>query len=74
MDIKVSIISLKKIDLKKVSDYIGTRNVGQVRSHLQKHLIKEKKTKDKNNIISPEKIDNKAKDNNMLCNEENKTQ
>ena len=31
------------IDIKKVSDYIGTRNVGQVRSHLQK--IKQKKEK-----------------------------
>lgn len=35
------------IDLKKVSDYIGTRTVGQVRSHLQKHLIKEKRIKEK---------------------------
>ena len=31
------------LDIKKVSDYIGTRNVGQVRSHLQK--IKQKKEK-----------------------------
>ena len=34
-------------NLKKVSDHIGSRTVGQVRSHLQKHLIKEKKKKAK---------------------------
>lgn len=30
-------------NIKSVTAYIGTRTVGQVRSHLQKHLIKEKK-------------------------------
>ena len=38
-----------KIDLKKVSDYIGTRTLGQVRSHLQKHAIKEQKRKERMN-------------------------
>lgn len=65
---------MNKLDLKKVSDYIGTRNVGQVRSHLQKHLIKEKKKKDKNNITSPDNIDNKVKENNIPDNAQNKPQ
>ena len=30
-----------------MSNYIGTRNIGQVRSHLQKYLIKQKKLKEK---------------------------
>ena len=37
------------IDLKNVSNYIGTRNIGQVRSHLQKYLLKQKKMKEKSN-------------------------
>ena len=30
-----------------MSSYIGTRNIGQVRSHLQKYLLKQKKLKEK---------------------------
>ena len=37
------------IDLKNVSNYIGTRNIGQVRSHLQKYLLKQKKMREKSN-------------------------
>ena len=43
------------IDLKNVSNYIGTRNIGQVRSHLQKYLIKQKKLKEKSKKIVNEK-------------------
>ena len=43
------------IDLKNVSNYIGTRNIGQVRSHLQKYLIKKKKLKEKSKKIVNEK-------------------
>ena len=43
-----------KIDLKQVSEHIKTRNVGQVRSHLQKYLIKEKKKKEIENKIKKE--------------------
>ena len=43
------------IDLKNVSNYIGTRNIGQVRSHLQKYLIKQKKLKEKTKKIVNEK-------------------
>ena len=43
------------IDLKNVSNYIGTRNIGQVRSHLQKYLIKQKKLKEKAKKIVNEK-------------------
>ncbi len=42
-------VRLYKVDLKKVADYIGTRSISQVRSHLQKHQLKIKKTKDKGN-------------------------
>jgi hypothetical protein len=41
--------------LKNVSNYIGTRNIGQVRSHLQKYLIKQKKLKEKSKKIVNEK-------------------
>ena len=63
------------IDLKNVSNYIGTRNIGQVRSHLQKYLLKQKKMKEKSNKIIgnqknngnknnlEEKIDDKNEDN-----------
>jgi hypothetical protein len=43
-----------KIDLKLVSDHIGTRSVLQVRSHLQKIQMREKKKLDKH--ILKEKI------------------
>ena len=43
------------IDLKNVSNYIGTRNIGQVRRHLQKYLIKQKKLKEKSKKIVNEK-------------------
>ena len=45
------------IDIKKVSDYIGTRNVGQVRSHLQK--IKDALLSSENNLRL---ANNKAED------------
>ena len=41
--------------MKNVSNYIGTRNIGQVRSHLQKYLIKQKKLKDKSKKLKNEK-------------------
>ena len=41
--------------MKNVSNYIGTRNIGQVRSHLQKYLIKQKKLKEKSKKIVNEK-------------------
>ena len=40
-----------------MSNYIGTRNIGQVRSHLQKYLIKQKKLKEKAKKINIDKID-----------------
>ena len=66
------------IDLKNVSNYIGTRNIGQVRSHLQKYLLKQKKMKEKSNKNVgnhknngnknnlEEKIDDKNEDNNNI--------
>ena len=45
------------IDLKSVSSYIGTRNIGQVRSHLQKYLIKQKKLKEKSKKLKNSKED-----------------
>ena len=33
------------LDIKKIVEHIGTRSVAQVRSHLQKHQLKEKKGK-----------------------------
>jgi SHAQKYF class myb-like DNA-binding protein len=33
------------LDIKKVAEHVGTRSVAQVRSHLQKHQLKEKKGK-----------------------------
>ena len=45
----IIIIFFNYIDLKNVSNYIGTRNIGQVRSHLQKYLLKQKKMKEKSN-------------------------
>ena len=49
------------IDLKNVSNYIGTRNIGQVRSHLQKYLIKQKKLKEKSKKIVNEKKEESIK-------------
>ena len=43
--------------MKNVSNYIGTRNIGQVRSHLQKYLIKQKKLKEKSKKLNVEKKD-----------------
>ena len=40
-----------------MSNYIGTRNIGHVRSHLQKYLIKQKKLKEKAKKINIDKID-----------------
>ena len=66
------------IDLKNVSNYIGTRNIGQVRSHLQKYLLKQKKMKEKSNKNIgnhknngnknnlEQKIDDKNEDNNNI--------
>lgn len=34
-------------DLKKVSEHVKTRSIDQVRSHLQKHQLKEKKLREK---------------------------
>ena len=46
--------------MKNVSNYIGTRNIGQVRSHLQKYLIKQKKLKEKSKKLNVEKkVDSK---------------
>ena len=36
-----------KANIKKISDYVGTRTVSQVRSHLQKHKLKLEKQKKK---------------------------
>ena len=57
--------------MKNVSNYIGTRNIGQVRSHLQKYLIKQKKLKEKKkkNITEKDKETKNDKSNNL---EENK--
>jgi len=57
-----------------VSNYIGTRNIGQVRSHLQKYLIKQKKLKEKSKKVNIDKkgeskdVDrlNENKDNNEI--------
>ena len=62
-----------------MSNYIGTRNIGQVRSHLQKYLIKQKKLKEKAKKINIDKIDEskdvdeckeKKDDNEIKLNEE----
>ena len=62
-----------------MSNYIGTRNIGQVRSHLQKYLIKQKKLKEKAKKININKIDEskdvdeckeKKDDNEIKLNEE----
>ena len=63
-----------------MSNYIGTRNIGQVRSHLQKYLIlKQKKLKEKAKKINIDKIDGskdvdefkeKKDDNEIKLNEE----
>ena len=47
--------------MKNVSNYIGTRNIGQVRSHLQKYLIKQKKLKEKSKKIVNEKKEESIK-------------
>jgi len=44
-----------------VSNHIGTRNIGQVRSHLQKYLLKQRKIKEKNKNKSDKVKDNKSK-------------
>ena len=57
-----------------MSNYIGTRNIGQVRSHLQKYLIKQKKLKEKSKKVNIDKkgeskdVDrlNENKDNNEI--------
>ena len=62
-----------------MSNYTGTRNIGQVRSHLQKYLIKQKKLKEKAKKINIDKIDEskdvdeckeKKDDNEIKLNEE----
>ena len=62
-----------------MSNYIGTRNIGQVRSNLQKYLIKQKKLKEKAKKINIDKIDEskdvdeckeKKDDNEIKLNEE----
>ena len=40
----------------KISNYIGTRTVIQVRSHLQKYKIKQNKSNNKNNETDTEPI------------------
>ena len=46
--------------MKNVSNYIGTRNIGQVRSHLQKYLIKQNILKEKSKKLNVEKkVDSK---------------
>ena len=66
-----------------MSNYIGTRNIGQVRSHLQKYLIKQKKLKEKAKKINIDKIDEskdvdeckeKKDDNEIKLNEEEEEQ
>ena len=44
-----------------MSNHIGTRNIGQVRSHLQKYLLKQRKIKEKNKNKSDKVKDNKSK-------------
>ena len=64
--------------MKNVSNYIGTRNIGQVRSHLQKYLIKQKKLQEKINKNNIEKNleskhyegSNGNKDNDIKLNED----
>ena len=58
MDTKVTklINQFTDIDIKKVSDLVKTRSIDQVRSHLQKHQLKEKKLKEKKNLMSNNKI------------------
>ena len=48
--------------MKNVSNYIGTRNIGQVRSHLQKHLIKQKKLKEKSKKDNIKEENNKTEE------------
>ena len=42
--------------MKEIADDIGSRSVVQVRSHLQKHLLKEGKSKQYSQIIAPPSI------------------
>ena len=60
------------IDLKNVSNYIGTRNIGQVRSHLQKYLLKQKKLKEKSNKKNMNK--NESEESNIKNNNDIKLQ
>ena len=60
------------IDLKNVSNYIGTRNIGQVRSHLQKYLLKKKKLKEKSNKKNMNK--NESEESNIKNNNDIKLQ
>ncbi len=43
-------------DLKKVAEHIKTRSIAQVRSHLQKHQLKEKRKLEKISVKDKEKI------------------
>ena len=44
-----------------MSNHIGKRNIGKVRSHLQKYLLKQRKIKEKNKNKSDKVKDNKSK-------------
>ena len=56
-----------------MSNHIGTRNIGQVRSHLQKYLLKQKKLKEKQNKNSINKNDdNKSNNDEVLYKDNNK--
>ena len=49
----------KTIELKQVSELIGTRTVAQVRSHLQKYQIKLMKESEKGNNTDSKQLKNK---------------
>lgn len=54
-----------------MSEHVKTRSIDQVRSHLQKHQLKEKKLKEKKNSMSH--INNIDTDNNNHNHDTNKS-